>query len=369
MNKEMKSSMIYLTWQAIWRMRCCPPDSVLFGEQTPELQQHLEFCPHCREEVKQAAGQTGIPPFQGRKDSTQIISLKAGQLWSLKQELGGWGPKRRYYAPPLVVLTDVHDDSVTVYQSCGDMIFAAADDIPFQNNLKGFIQPWNHYSLLKADLDSYYGDVVEDPSRMSNQHDTAEPVIEPGSLLWFFRQMEVETGYFFSSRAVSLLLREHESKKKSGRIHAINPETLRRQLCDMGAFFPEMVSHCETVRDILLHVQLPDNALPLAASDDITTEYALCLSIQNGKAENIKHSAITISQWHRNEGYLHVVGKFHENMPSDTQIYVRLNAGGSFFEPVPGEFGVKNKLFWALFDVGSADTTEGECIVRVIYGS
>ncbi len=367
MNKEIKNSVLYPVWKTAWRMRCCPPDNVLYGEKTKELQEHLESCLYCREDLEQMEQYSNAPLFSAGTGNKERTVPHPGQLWSLKQELGGWGPKKRYYSPPLVVVTEVSKDNVTVLQSCGDMALAGSDDISFQNNMKGFIQPWNQYSLRIEDLDICYGAVAES-SIQKTQISGKKQVIEPGSLLWFFRQMEVETGYFFSSRAVNQLLLEHEFENRFHEIAEPNPQIMHKQLCKLGLMFPQSLPPDYSIQDLFFNAQAPDALLPLAASDNsTTTDFALCLTMRNDKPENARLTGITIKHWNLDGGFLNIVGQLHEIISRNAQFLVRLQVGERFFDPVPGEFGIEKDLFWALFQVDSTDVEKGECVVRIIH--
>jgi len=367
MNGKMKNSALHLAWKTERRMRCCPPDNILYGENTKELREHLEHCFYCREELQQKEQYAKMPVFSVEPDKQGRKSPQPGQLWSLKQDLGGWGPKNRYYAPPLVVVVEIESNSVTVLQSCGEMIFAGDDDIPFQHEIKGFMQPWNQYSLCRDDLDTCYG-TVADRSIQNILNPETTQTIEIGSLLWFFRQMEVETGYFFSSRAVTQLLAEHESEKGLYDIANINPQVMYRQLCDLGLVFQESIPSDCSVQDILFHARAADDALLLAAADKTTnTDFALCFTMHGEKPENVQITGIHFTHWNPENGFLNVIGQLEKEMPGDAQIYVRLEVGGNSFNPVPGEFGIENDLIWALFQIGNIDVRKGVCYVRILH--
>ena len=366
MNGKMKKSVLYPAWKTVWRMRCCPPDAILYGESSKELQEHLEGCPYCREDLEQAALYSGFPVFPDNKEGIDTTTPEPGQLWSLTQELGGWGPKKRYYTPPLVVVIEVNGSGVTVLQCCGDMVFAGKDDIPFQNDMTGFIQPWNQYTLCLEDLGGYRGTVFDD-SLGEILLLQKEQVVEPGSLLWFFRQMEVETGYFFSSQAVSRLLQEYESEKSVPQTGEGNIEDMYDQLCGMGISFQRPLSAGDSPEDLLFAVSVPDELLPLAASDSSeSTDYAICLTMDNGKAEKLKSTGIQFTDWSLDNGFLHIIGQLQDVVSENAQVFVRLQVGDTFFSPVAGEFGIEKDLFWALFQVADRDMEKGVCIVRIL---
>jgi len=191
-------------WQQAWRLRSCPPDHLMGNPQDDHLRGHLELCPWCRDAMELPV----IPnPVPVALDSSKIPPVP-GQLYTLSPKLAGWGPKSRYYNAPVVIVISCTDEhSVFVCQTYGDPEFAGPDDVPLRGAFSGFAQPWNCYTMLQSNLETSLGDV--DPQVVEMVRQRIDQKIfspQPGSLLWFFRQMEVETGYFFSSMAVSHLM-------------------------------------------------------------------------------------------------------------------------------------------------------------------
>lgn len=164
------------------------------------------------------------------------------------------------------------------------------------------------------------------------QNPEKSQIIEPGSLLWFFRQMEVETGYFFSSKAVCQLLMEHESEQIT-RESVENPQTLHKQLGDLGLTFQQTLPSKYSIGDLLLNAQIPDDLLPMAASDKSTaTEFAICLSMHNDIPEKIQPAGIHFTHWDFNSGFLNIVGQLSDNMPENAELFIRLQAEDTFFD-------------------------------------
>jgi len=370
-----KQAAAYLSWRSAWRMRCCPPENLLYGENTRELIEHLQFCPWCREERESSDDNPNFPVIQGGEAKKKKMLPEMGQLWSLKQSLGDWGPKGRYYSPPLVVIVEMNSTSVTVFQSYGDMDMAGSDDIPFQTDLVGFIQPWNRYSLRIEDLDICYGMVSDvQEGKISHLENAKEQLVETGSLFWFFRQMEVETGYFFASQAIPSLMSEYEE---------IQVKTSVDILTSFNNDLKSMVSQLETFRlvlprefsieysavDFLFYAYAPDDLLPHAAADSNTeSEYALVFTLKNEHISNVEVIGIQITAWNHDGPLLYISGNLNEIAPGNSHIFFRLNTKNQHFDPVPGEYGVEKDFFWALFQVEDADLEKGECIVRIITG-
>jgi len=196
----MTHSHLYEAWIEAWSFRCCPPDKILAGEMTPELRRHFEVCPLCR-------ANRSVPPVNlditVEKDKGLPLP---GELWSLSPQLGAWGPKRRWYNPPVVMILQKAEKAewdhfpVPVVQTYtgGDLTLAGPGDIPLDQGLAGFAEPWNRYSVRSADLFLRLGRVSPqclESVRQAEQASIQDIEIEIGSLLWFFRHMEVETGF------------------------------------------------------------------------------------------------------------------------------------------------------------------------------
>lgn len=354
-------------------MRCCPPDNLLYGEDTKELREHLQVCPWCREERAGSMDNPVFPVLQRKEVEKRRDVPEPGQLWSLKPDLGSWGPKKRYYFPPLVVIAEVFANSVAVLQSCGDMSLAGMDDLPFQTDLIGFSQPWNRYTLRIDDLDICYGLVADalDKELLSFER-MKEQSVETGSLLWFFRQMEVETGYFFAAQAIPQLLSEHENTQDEITVDILEPlqgdlKKMKTQLLDLGLVLPHLPSSEASAIDLLLSVQPSDDLLPLAAADSGTaSEYALSFTLNKGKIIKVTATGLHITSWLREGPLLHISGNIMEPVSDTFEVFFRLKVGKHFFDPIPGEYGIENNFFWALFQVDDTDMEKGECVVRII---
>ena len=88
MNNLNDEARMIRAWNLAWRARCCPPDMVLAGELTVELQRHLEICPFCRRERE-------APFSEIQLDFPADLSVEkrlpfAGGIWSVNPTPGGW---------------------------------------------------------------------------------------------------------------------------------------------------------------------------------------------------------------------------------------------------------------------------------------
>lgn len=364
-----------LAWLRQWRRRCCPPESVLHGPADKALSEHVRLCPWCRQD--HGLGPTGFVPPDLPDGLGVSVPPQPGELWSIAASLAGWGlggrSKGRYYNPPLVLIVDVLPEAVTVVQTCGETTFAAADDLPFPGDMEGFAQPWNRYTLRRGDLGVPFGlifpalpDSLRDPL-----HYTAAP-LTPGSLLWFFRQLEVESGYFFSSRAVAALMAAHDSRPTCAedpltQLQAIDPQALHSQLTRLGLRLPaDLPAACDTLT-LLALARPSDDALPLAAADRGTAaEYALNVMLRAGEVVAVRPLAMHIDFWQQDGNLLHVSGRLGKKVQEGAQPLIWLQTLDRRLDPLPGEFGLEGDFFWALFHVDDTCLVDGECLVRIV---
>ena len=207
-------------WLLAQRMRCCPPDDILFGdvEKDKALEDHLQDCQSCRQARLDFPDGINmqLPKIKNKKNS-----LSPGELWSISPDMRGWGEKNRYYNPPVVLITaDAGGYGFTVVQTYCNMLLAGKDDIALNgeaNELTGFAQPWNRYTLHRKNLGIYLGRVSEPClQEVILALDNEPEEVKPGSLLWFFRHMEVETGWYFSQQAFPVLMDAYERWTRAG---------------------------------------------------------------------------------------------------------------------------------------------------------
>lgn len=362
-----------VAWLRAWRLRCCPPEHILHGKVDKHLQEHLRLCPWCR-----ADRDTGPAGFAPIPDPQQAFpSPTVGHIWGIRADLGGWGPKHRYYSPPVVMIINVPaPNALTVVQTYDDLSFAGRDDLRLDNGFEGFAQPWNRYTIKQQDLGHYFGSVTDELSRRAREFPA--PVTGPGvgSLLWFFRQMEVETGFYFSSRAVEELMGEYA--KDDVQLTA-QPGDLTASLCyaDAMELFTDIARLPLSVPEgaateylSLVHafasIEPADELLPKAAADVGNRVTALCFSLRGGRVREAATLDFDITHCDVSAGMLYVNGDAPTLGPQDQCLFF-WRLGETLLEPAPGEAGCREKIFWAAFPVQDiANPMEGELVVRVI---
>ncbi len=292
-----------------------------------------------------------------------------GDLYALHEKLAGWGPKSRYYNPPVVLVLALPDGhSVFVCQTYGDQEFAGPDDVCLGGKLAGFAQPWNGYTLMREDLGLHLGTVA--PQVVERVRQRLEKKIfapQPGSLLWFFRQMEVETGFFFSHRAVTRLLEQHESALVP--VEADNNAILR-DLRKLPVRFTTTDLSTAPLSDVLCWAEADPTHLPLAAADTETTPHALLFTLNNGAITNSEVVPLSLSFHEYAAGLLTVNGSVG-SLPSGFHTWiVRWQSGKQLIEPLPDHCGHEDAFFWAVFSLTQEQIMPPSClVVRIVCES
>jgi hypothetical protein len=351
-------------WQQAWRLRCCPPDHLLVKPPNASLRDHLELCPWCREALElPPCPMPGSPPAQ----VSAAPSLAPGQIYALDPRLAGWGPKSRYYNPPAVLIVSCPDErSVFVCQIYGDTELAGPDDVALGHGVSGFAQPWNCYTLMRRDLGLYLGKIdaqIADRVRQHGEQGTFSP--QPGSLLWFFRQMEVETGFFFSNQAIHSLLADHESDAVA-LVHTLDPAKVREYLHCLPLTLPATDRDVPSPLDLLVWAVADERILPLAAADEETIP-ALIFTLQQGRIVSVAIEPLTVSFQEYAEGMLTITGST-TSMAIDALTWVfRWQTEGQLIEPLPGQSGCDDQVFWATFPLTPEQAAQpGTMVVRIL---
>lgn len=366
MNKSIDESRLTELWLLAWQSRCCPPDAVLAGEISDELKRHLETCPFCR--VDRTASMPQIRLNPASIDKREKLQPQPGELWSLKPSCGGWGPKNRYYNPPVVLVTGlVHPNHVRVIQTSGSVELAGPDDLFLGNGLSSFAEPWNRYTLQTVDLSGCLGRISRQQLDKLQRHIDAEPSApETGSLLWFFRQMEVETGWFFGGLALDSWLKQPENISIDD-ILETPLEELAADLRQLPVIVPDMDISCSAA-DILARTRPADDLLPLAAAElQPETIQILLFIVDQGKIQTSEMIPAHLTLIERKESTLHISGCCRSDLPDDAVWVFRWQSDSWSVQPLPGQYGAREGVFWAVFPlVATTAPEEGELIVRIL---
>ena len=350
------------SWLPAWTLRCCPPDAAKTAPPDADFSRHLAICPICRRE-----NDNNLPRIRLDLPVTDIPEKQSpnpGELWSLSPSLAGWGPKNRYYSPPVVLVSDPADkQAVHVLQIFGDPALSGPDDVLLDNGLIGFVEIWNRYTLSVSDLGERLGKISEDclilvNEALSKHH--AEP--EPGSLLWFFRQMEVETGWYFAEKSLTGLLGASPLPDALANIRTVLADLSRLPL-----LVPQDVNDA-SLEDILVQTMPADDLLPLAAADNEEREVQiLCFSAAEGKIQKVQAIPALVNLQNAQDNMLRISGLFDPDQVPAGSWFFRWHQDGKFIEPLPGQFGAEDGVFWTVFPTDSLTASErGELIIRVL---
>jgi hypothetical protein len=204
---------------------------------------------------------------------------------------------------------------------------------------------------------------VVETVRQHGEQATFSP--QPGSLLWFFRQMEVETGFFFSNQAIHSLLADHESDAVA-LVHTLDPAKVREDLHCLPLTLPATDRDVPSPLDLLVWAVADERILPLAAADEETIP-ALIFTLQQGRIVNVAIEPLTVSFQEYAEGLLTITGST-TSMIIDAHTWVfRWQTEGQLIEPLHGQSGCDDQVFWATFPLTQEQAAQpGTLVVRIL---
>jgi len=211
---------IQQAWELAWQTRFCPPDNLLTEQNiSDEMQGHLKSCPNCAQRLKYAKPDNHWPNLASASLCTDEngaddrLSIQPGQIWKLSHKLAAWGPKARYYNPPVVIILRTLPSlpgGMLVAQTYHHAALMGADDALIHPNR--FAEPWNIYAMHRGYLWRLCGQTGKETAERILAASRGEfdelPLWSP---LYLFRQMEIELGFFFAASAAFLLMGEYEA--------------------------------------------------------------------------------------------------------------------------------------------------------------
>ena len=365
---------LFQAWLNVWNMRCCPPEHTLAGPSSPELEQHLALCPVCRQQREMLCSFPHAVPVQAPAAAMDRGQPAPGQLWSVDTALAGWGPRNRYFAAPVVLVIATADpNTLSVVQTCGEELLAGPDDVLLDNGLTGFAQPWNRYALKRQQLTFHLGSVTPTClARLLAAEPHAEPAITPGSLLWFFRQMEVETGCYFASQIQAGT--GTSASQQDITALPIDLELLRQ----LPLILPENGDNLP-LDDLLAHTRPDETLLPLAAAAENAGQAQMLifssrkdehppLSVRTGMAtlDPVQLEQATLPDGSQ-ATLLSVTGATSEPVHPHAVWVLRWQCDDHLLKPLPGMSGCVQGVFWATFQVDElVNPYAGTLLIRVI---
>lgn len=193
----------FFAWRLAYESRACPKDRILFTrEQSPELKAHLGLCKICREKIE-APG--NLDAWKELAEQMRAILPKpagdikpsAGQVWSLKRKLDGWGANNRYYKAPMVLILEAlkgEFEDFGVAQVYSDRELMDAGDVWLSEEL-GFAESWNIYSISRNDLEFCWGEVSHEVGqKVLGGAEELLPISDEDGIIALFRNLETDLG-------------------------------------------------------------------------------------------------------------------------------------------------------------------------------
>jgi len=310
--------------------RTCPPPRIRDDtSQQIEYERHIRRCPYCSsQEIKGGKAWAALSKdlerlFASKSKLPPEIQVAKGQLRSINERLSRWREGCFYTSPVVLVLekTSVVSDDVLVCQTYHDISLASPGDLVLSGDKTPIgdllIEPWNIYTMKESNLDSLLGEVASEivdavksleaaPGAYPDWAMVPRPFVEHDPRI-YFRELEVEVGYTFSSRAVSELMDDLERSRLTLAYSSDQQLRTAIETVTPGSYWEKEPKSRD---EILALVQLPSEKLPLAA-DDKTQEKlsANLVRLEEGRVKSIAPVPVEI---HRKSGEITLSGRICE---------------------------------------------------------
>lgn len=293
-------------WNYLYRYRTCPPWPEL-AKNDERARRHRSFCPSCAELSGPRPGLAAVfadilplIPVPGRERPAP------GQVWSLKQELGGWNEDGEYLHPPLVVLVSSVKESVRAVPCCPANGLALEFDVELGHGL-GFAEHWNAINLPARALDRCF--LTLDAGVVKGIESRMEAAMPEAASTWrrHMRVLEGRVAAAMRDRAILLAMVQETSPARS------LADTLVEKFENIGealrqTFFP------------------PEHAFARGAERTYTL-----WSLGGARCER----ALEITGWIHNDQGLHVSGRL--DLPDQATVmtvFATLDVEGGIVEPM-----------------------------------
>lgn len=353
-----------LAWQNALSLRACPPDRILFGEMTPLLAKHVRGCHLCQENLEyQEITVLTWPEIEllpGRTDT-----FEPGQVRLISNKLAGWGPKNRYFNPPLVLILKCLDaHACLVAQMYPGNDFMSPLDVSIDD--LGYVEPWNTYTMGCQDLEEPMGvhpEVVPLVMERSREDFNNLPA---GYFHDFFYTLEIELGSFFSQLSLAQIMSRHYSGilnnpeqfrsalKSSGyRLPSVEPPDL---LLEIAKTTPDLFNAGKAISMVTFRdgaemapSEPPRSVLRMAASGRKNLRANVVL--QHGSELSIDTVLFTVTACEPEpENRLFVAGEFASCVYAFQEIMAWWETDNRFIPSVKQEFSPDNRFFQLLFE-------------------
>lgn len=219
------------------QFRTCPPDEIKSDPRyKQQMKNHYKICPFCGypddEDLHWNRLMEKLKSILGTAEKSLPLNVvEPGQLRYVSPGSGLWRDAL-FYPPPLALIIKVESeisDEIWVAQTWFDTYMAGPGDLILSAGqtdfMDLFIQCWNIYTLKASNMGECLGkvdaEIVDDVLKMDiNPEYLPEWAILPAPFApddprHYFRKLEVEVGYTFSSMAVEALMNEYENTDES----------------------------------------------------------------------------------------------------------------------------------------------------------
>lgn len=403
MNSEMDWQQAQQAWDLAWQSRFCPPDEIIFKHPlASEAQAHLKSCPVCRRRKmldESSAPWNGLFRAMQRRAAPEAKSEepRPGQLRSLHPSLAGWGPKERFYNPPVVLVLDASrslPNGVLVAQCYHDLAFMdQGDDVRIGK--ARFAEPWNIYTIHRKDLGPVHGMAGQELlGQVRKLSQTSSPELPPWSPDFVFRQMEIELGCFFSAGSIIALMEEYEQAGATPRDPGLaaaaspleqasgpadldwerqSPEDLSHHLRELGLKVPP-ASLISKPADLYFMSEPLEQKMDLAAADADLARLVpvLAFRMRQGRPVALQYLSAQLMDTIRSPQVI-LGGKFTSRLDKEDQWRAEFRwrgPDGKLIESQAGRLTWQNSepaYFWAVFpiDAKGVEDIEHRLCVRL----
>lgn len=316
--------------------RKCPPPGIM---EDPSHQRawenHRAVCPYCsgKETESRTAWDTlaheleriHLPVEKAYPDARKPV--RPGQFRFVRPDAGVWR-ENYFYTPPIVFIIKripAIPEAILAAQIYHDIHLAAPGDliVTADESALGplFVECWNTYTLKKTllgpPLDTAPERVVDAVLKCENQPEFSpewamlpRPLTENDPRI-FFRELELEVAYTFSSQSVSQIMEAFE-------VPALNqlyssPARLQEMICTAvpGTHWKKLPLSPE---EACAMAELPAERLPLAAEDQIT--HKTTANLIRMEALRVKSINPVVMELYGRSGELTLSGRIH-GLPED----------------------------------------------------
>lgn len=320
-----------------------PPDDALC--------RHLDSCLFCREDRAALAVHTGDGPSRAamaRKPDPPEADEAAsvGDLRRIREDFGGWGPRGRYFNPPLVFLVEEVKGRKDVFRAAQVHDFPALKgpgDTPLFAEV--FAESWNVYPVARWRLgplvrrmdQAVTARVLKNARRRPHENkqatwakgverDLRSPAYSETSFLEAFRRLEKETAAFFTSLALSDLSETFATSRLR--------RALMEKFTDFGAledaFGSAVILEDDPYEDPLLRLVLSSwmpPSLPMAAAGPAQGFFVK--KIRWAPSPALEPVWAELRAFEETEDGFLVAGKIHERVCEEAEIHAvwRIPAG------------------------------------------